>query len=180
MNEAIEWFLVRLAAEIPRMHSRDTGADGDPELHPSLVAYIDDGWNAAWGTIHRDDTDLCAHPTITDSKAHCPTCDDTGLRVRSRKVYRRPMKRALSELGARRVPTNRPRLDDVLWVLAEHDGNVGLTLAALAQRSAFMARPGPARRWLGHALWALRRAYKEDAPARIIDKSQAQIDAEAA
>jgi hypothetical protein len=128
----------------------------------------------------RQDSDLCSHPTIADKNGYCPTCDGSGLRTLERHVYRHPLKRALSEIGKRQVPKGRPKLDAVLWELAVHDGNVQMTIAALAMTYAYMWQPVKARRWISHALWELRGVYREDAPTRVIRKSESQSIAEAA
>lgn len=173
MQPDIEWFLDRLRAEVPqRLHSRETDDGGYPQWHGSFTAWMLDGEEV------RDEQDICYHPTLI-GKGHCETCDDTGLRIRTRQLYRNPMKRAVRKIGQQPVPKGRPKLDVVLWSLARHDGNVEMAIEALRLESAYMWNVRKARGWIDHALWELRAVYREDAPARIIKSEQQQI-AEAA
>lgn len=201
MKEDVQWFLVRLGAELPvRIHSRDTAENGNPELAHAFLAYITDSdaldgnhgdrpcpdgcrKEHRYATVHRTEQDFCNHPTLPPgAKGHCPTCTDTGLRVRVRKVYRNPMTRALRQLAAKPVRAGRPPLDVVLWALAANDGNVGMAIASLCSEWAFMWAPHKARRWMCHALYEVRAAYKEDVPAQELrDRiSENQAIAEAA
>ena len=164
----VAWFVDRYAAEIPaRIHSRETAENGNPEWHKSFESYVTDG-DGRWATSGRTDQDFCQHPTLANGDGPCPTCDNTGLREVHRVTFRHPMKRTLHELARLPVPKGRPPLDVVLRALAEHDGDVGFTIAALATTWAFMYQPLKARRWVAHALWECRKTYREDAPAREI------------
>lgn len=178
MTDLLPFFLERYAAEIPtRTHSRETAANGNPEWHRAFEAWLTDG-DGKWQTHVREDQDHCSHPTRENP---CPTCEGTGLRIRIRSVYRHPVKRALQQLATIPVPKGRPGLDATLIVLAENDGNIGLTIAALAQQHSYFWQPVKARRWILHALWQFRAAYREDAPAKVLSKrSEAQQIADAA
>lgn len=176
MTGALAYFLDRYQAEVPhKMHSRDTAENGNPEWHRAFESWLTDG-DGRWMTHVREDQEVCQHPGVV--KGHCPTCDDSGLRVRVRHIYRHPAKRALERLSRQPVPKGRPPLDITLMVLADHDGDIGLTIAALANVYSFMWTRH-ATRWITYALYRFRAAYGEDAPARVLDRSQSQLDAEA-
>lgn len=177
----IVWFLDRFKAEIPnRTHSRDTADDGSPALAHAFEAYVTDGERGKWHETVSDSMDICNHPTLP-SKGHCPTCDDTGLRIVTRQHYRRPMKRALAMVGKHSVPMGRPRFDRVLWALALADGNWQMAATTLSAEYGCMAEPGFAGSWTSVALLKLRSTYREDVPARVIrGRSDAQLNAEAA
>lgn len=155
MTPDVKWLCDTLRAEIPaRIHSRDTDAGGDPAWSHDFESYL----FSPNATLYATDDDLWP----------------TRLRY--------PMKRALAELARKPVPKGRPRLDTVLWTLAAHDGNAEMAIAALKVSNAYMHQPAKARRWVSHALYELRRVYREDAPGRAlrVTKSDAQLDAEAA
>lgn len=162
MTADILWFVTGLRGEIPvRMVSRDLDDDGSPALAAALEAYITDG-EPCYAQCRHDHW----------SKTSTDLWND---------LYMRPFKRALGIVALRPVPKGRPALHIVLKTLARHDGNVDMTVSALAADYAFMASPAKARRWIGHALWMLRTVYREDAPSRELRrKSEAQLDAMAA
>lgn len=177
MTDPAQFFLDRYRSELPsKIHSRDVADDGAPQMAHAFESWLTDG-SDRWQTHVSEDQDHCSHPTRENP---CPTCEGTGLRIRIRSVYRHPVKRALQQLATIPVPKGRPRLDTTLIVLAENDGNLGLTIAALAPQYSYFWNPGKARRWITHALWEFRSAYKEDAPARVLHKSESQQQAEVA
>jgi hypothetical protein len=179
MTEDLAFFLDRLNAEIPqRIHSRETDDGGNPQWHRAFELWLTDG-DGRWQTMVRDETEFCNHPTQPNG-GHCETCDDSGLRSRVRLTFRNPMKRALHRLGCQPVPKGRPKLNTVLWALAENDGNIDLAIAALRSEYEYFWVERRARGWITHALFELRHEYREDAPARVLDKSESQNMAEAA
>ena len=109
----------------------------------------------------------------------CPDCDETGRCEREVLRYRWPMRVALAAIASHNVPDNRPKLDAVIWQLAEHEWSVGIAASVLADRFPLMAVPRIAASWTLTALSRCRAAYREDAP-RVRDKSEAQKNAEAA
>lgn len=177
----IGWYLPRFQAEIPnRTHSRDIADDGAPALAYGFEAYVTDGERGKWHETVSDSMDICNHPTLP-GKGHCPTCDDTGLRIVTRQHYRRPMKRALAMIGKIAVPAGRPKLDTVAWALALADGNWQMAAANLSSEYACMADPGFAGSWTYVALLKLRSTYREDVSPRelrrVVDNKQATAEA---
>ncbi len=180
LPDLVQWFLPRFQAEVPsRTHSRDTAENGNPELAHAFLNYVSDGEKGHWHDTVSESQDYCIHPTVI--RGHCPTCDDTGLRVITRQHYRRPMKRALWLLGRQNVPTGRPRFDTVLWALGVAEGNWQMAAANLSTEYGCMADLGFAGSWTYAALLKLRSTYREDVTARVLrGKSEQQQIAEAA
>lgn len=177
---ALQFYLDRYRAEMPgRIHSREIADDGSPQFSHAFESWLTDG-DGKWNSHVREDQEVCQHPGIV--KGPCSTCDDSGLRVRVRHIYRHPCKRALDRLSKQPVPKGRPPLDITLMCLADHDGNIGLTIAALANVYSYFWSPTKAMRWITGALLAFRAEYREDAPARMLrsEKSLSQLEAEAA
>jgi len=169
-------FLERARDELPaRLHTRELDAGGAPEWSRGFSAYLSDNGSA---TAIVESQDFCNHPTLTDAKAHCPTCDDSGLRVRVRHVHRHPMKSALTRLSKMPVPFGRPRFDKVLWALLVSDGNLGMVRSMLSAEYACMGDEAFAERWTATALLKLRRVYREDVGVyRGISENQAIAEA---
>lgn len=178
MTDAAQFFLDRYQAEVPtKIHSRDTAENGNPEWHRSFESWLTDG-EGGWQTHSRDDTEFCNHPT---RETHCSVCDGTGLRVKTRHVYRHPAKWTLeTRLKPLRVAKGRPRLDEVLEVFAANDGDYGLTIAALRSTYSIMWDKRLAVRHIDFALREFQRCYVEQPPTYVPGRSDAQLDAEVA
>lgn len=135
----------------------------------------------------------CSHPGLTDADrragAVCTACCrwkdqrpdyETGWVERSRVRYRWPMQAALAALSRSAVRPGRPDPALVLLRLAMADGDLERVASAFAGRYPTM---GDVRVTAGYVAWALARVrslYRDEPPPRTIDRSQAQIDAEAA
>jgi hypothetical protein len=172
LERLVEWFTDRYYGEVPlRLTSRDIADDGAPNWSRAFYRYV----------THT------GKPQIIEEQEACPRhampcdfCDGSGLRRRERLVDPFPMKSALWRVGKVPVPKGRPDFRAVLLVLASNMGNVALASAALAADCAYMADQRMATLWILTALKKVKAAYREDVPARVLRKSEAQSIAEAA
>ncbi|HUS17835.1 MAG TPA: hypothetical protein VM536_22800 [Chloroflexia bacterium] len=177
-------FCDRFRDELPaRIHSRDVSEGGGPEWHRGFTRYISDGERGQFSSHVTDEQDHCNHPTLRQAQTDardCAVCEGTGLRVVTRHLYRFPVKRSLWKLHAWKVPAGRPPFDTLLWALGCADGDLGMTAGSLAPKYPRMADPVFARTWTMTAISCFQRVFREEAPAKVLRKSESQSIAEAA
>lgn len=202
LAELITWTRERWEAETPlRLHRRAIWADdsGGSALGSPAWANEFKGWIEGSPDAARNEDvvgEHCIHPrqSAKDRKhlqdallnarptdgLRCPDCDETGLRAQTRRFYRWPMRATLARIADERVPKGRPPHDAVIWQLALNEWSAGAAAASLARDYPLMADAATAHDVIVTALSLCRRKFREEAPSRVIDKSQAQVNAEAA
>jgi len=190
LDDLLTWAQDRWESPPLRVHRREVWSDSEGGSILGAPAWADEyrRWieDSPFAVMHEEQVGIrCIHPRQSEKdRKHgvsCPDCDETGLRNVERLRYRWPLRAALCVISRHNVPDNRPKLDAVIWQLAEHEWSVGIAASVLADRFPLMAVPRIAAAWTLTALSHCRAAYREDAPGRTVrDKSEAQKNAEAA
>jgi hypothetical protein len=116
-----------------------------------------------------------------EERASCSICQGTMRVTLSRGIYRWPMRAALAELGLVVVPKVIPTYDRVVWLLANNRWSLDALSSVTASRYPVMGEPVFASHIALLALRQCKRKYREAGRWKPVrDKSQAQINAEAA
>lgn len=202
----IRWFIENLDEVPGRLHRRGVWADpdtglgsviGSPDLHPTFARWLEAAESAK--RTERQEVP-CPHPGMTESDRAagrlCMACasfdangrpmTESGRIIRTRTIYRWPMRAAMARV--RRIPVRSGRPDFALTLLtyARARANAADAASLLASRFPAMGDEAVFMAHLADALRRVRHLYRLDPPNRLLprtpvdDKSDAQANAEAA